>query len=533
MELLHTAETRTEAKQWPEAAILWDQVVQENPVEVRFWSQLAKACYQARNYRKAIPAYEKVVQLRGGYPFNAAYNVAACHALLGEKTAALEWLQKAFDMGFRDLEHAETDNDLQALRDDPGFQKIVGLVDTSKMSRDEGWRFDLQFLAREASRKGYKLFRQTSQAEFSASVRALDDSIPKLTDIQVAIELMKLMVKLGDGHTGILGSATRAEFQQMLPMQFYLFQEGLFIIAVDPKYKELLGAQVLRFGDRTVDDVMRTLDPLIQRDNEMWPKQVGPYLMRNVPLLNGLGLVPDAKKATLAIRTLAGATTTVLVTTDSTQPNIWNLLPNPETWINLAQTMPGPMPLYVKNMSSNYWFEYLPAAKTLYFQYNKVLDDSPESLAQFSTRLFKFIDEHEINKFVIDMRWNNGGNTHLDEPILFGLIRNEKVNRRGKLFVVIGRRTFSAAQNVASMFERYTKATFVGEPTGSSPNFIGEEAIFTLPYSKLLANVSDLYWESSWPSDYRTWIAPQLYLPPTFAAYRANRDPIMKEILAY
>jgi tetratricopeptide (TPR) repeat protein len=532
MDLLNQAETKTSAKEWDAAATLWQHVVEINPVQVRFWGQLANAYYQARNYRRAIPAYQKLIELRGGYPFNSAYKVAACYALLGERAPALEWLQKAFDMGFRDLEDARTDTDFQSLQDDPRFKETLGIVDMSKMSRDEGWRYDLRFLAREVRRKGYKVFRQMSPAEFDTSVKRLSESIPKLTDMEVVVEMMKLMARVGDGHTGILGSAQRPEFQQMLPMQFYLFKEGLFIIAVDPRYKDVLGAQVLRFGDHTVDEVVRALDPLIQRDNEMWPRQVAPYLMRSMPLLNALGLIPEAQKATLAIRTLGGATTNTVVTTDASQPNIWNVLPNPKTWINVPQTAPGAMPLYVKNMSSNYWFEYLPESKVLYFQYNRVLDDPQDSLAQFSERIFKFIDEHEVNKLVIDMRWNNGGNTFLNQPLLYSLIRNDKVNQRGRLFVIIGRRTFSAAQNAVTLFDRYTNATFVGEPTGSSPNFIGEEAIFTLPYSKLFANVSDLYWQSSWPSDYRTWIAPQIYLPPTFEAYRANRDPVMEAILA-
>jgi hypothetical protein len=129
------------------------------------------------------------------------------------------------------------------------------------------------------------------------------------------------------------------------------------------------------------------------------------------------------------------------------------------------------------------------------------------------------------------MRWNNGGNTFLSQPLLHGLIANKKINQRGKLFVIIGRRTFSAAQNTATFIERHTKATFVGEPTGSSPNFIGEETPFILPYNKVLVNVSDLYWQSSWPMDYRTWIAPQIYAPPTFALYRVNRDPALEAIL--
>jgi len=532
-DLLSRAEAKTAAKEWTEAAALWEKVVEINPVEGRFWDRLGSARYSSKDYRKAIPAYEKSMELRAGFPSNAAYNIACCYALLGEKEQAIKWLERAFDMGFRFLENAQKDTDLQSLHDDPRFQKIVGLSDTSRMTRDEGWRFDLQLLAREVRRKGFGLYRPITKEEFELSVKRLNDMIPKLTDAQVGIELSKLMAKLGDGHTGILGSKERPEFTQTLPVQFYFFKEGLFIIAADPKYKELLGAQVLRFGERTVDEVMQALDPLMSRDNELWPKQVAPYRMRTLPLLNALSLIPDAQKVALTIRDVGGKERTVTLVTDTTEPNIWNTLPNPKAWVNFPQTLSAPVPLYLKNMGTKYWFEYLPESKVLYFQYNSVTNDKPESLSQFSERLFKFIGEHEVDKLVIDMRWNNGGNTFLSQPLLYSLIRNEKVNQRGHLFVIIGRRTYSAAQNTSSFFERHTNAIFVGEPTGSSPNFVGEETIFTLPYSKIMANVSDLYWQSSWPMDYRTWIAPQLYTPPTFEMFRANRDPAMEAILAY
>ena len=113
------------------------------------------------------------------------------------------------------------------------------------------------------------------------------------------------------------------------------------------------------------------------------------------------------------------------------------------------------------------------------------------------------------------------------------MIACPKINKRGKLFIVIGRRTFSAAQNAATLLERHTEAIFVGEPTGSSPNFIGEGVSFTLPYGNVFVSLSDLYWQSGWPRDRRKWIAPLLYTPPSFAAYRVNRDPAMEAILDY
>jgi hypothetical protein len=110
------------------------------------------------------------------------------------------------------------------------------------------------------------------------------------------------------------------------------------------------------------------------------------------------------------------------------------------------------------------------------------------------------------------------------------LIKNEKINKRGNLFVITGRRTFSAAQNLATYLEKQTNAIFVGEPTGSSPNFVGEEDFITLPYSKVAMNVSDWFWQSSWPWDSRTWIAPSIYVPPTFKAYSVNRDEVLETL---
>ena len=154
-------------------------------------------------------------------------------------------------------------------------------------------------------------------------------------------------------------------------------------------------------------------------------------------------------------------------------------------------------------------------------------------MAAFSEKLFKFINENQVEKLVIDMRWNNGGNTFLNPPLQLGLIRNEKINQNGKLFIIIGRRTFSAAQNFITFCDRNTNTIFVGEPSGSSPNFIGEEVPFVLPYSRFRVNISNLYWAGSSPYDYRTWIAPTLYTPPTFADYKANRDSAMEAILNY
>jgi hypothetical protein len=524
--LLQKAQEKTRNKEQAEAAKLWAQVVEINPTEGRFWDQLARAYYDSKDYKKAIAAYEKVLELRFNYPFTAVYNIACSYALMGEKEQALKWLEKSLDMGFRDLNLVRTDTDFDSMRNDPRFKKLAALEDVSKMSRDEGWRYDLWLLSRELQRIHYDPYKYIPKQEFDAYVKKLNDEIPKLTDNQITVGFMKLMRMMGDGHTQIRpGGAGHNPMMAGLPVEFYLFKEGLFITAASPEYAELVGTQVIRLGDNSIEKVLETLDSVISQDNKMWVKFIGVNMMKRLAIMNGLGLIPATDKMQITIRDGEGKTrSAVLVENKSGEVN---------NWVSVRQNTKTPEPLYLKNRRAPYWYEYIPESKTVFFQYNAVQNDINNPLPQFCEKLFKFINENDVEKLVIDMRWNSGGNNFLNRPIVQGLMRNDKINQRGKLFVVVGRQTFSAAMNGATEIERYTNAIFVGEPTGSSPNFVGESIRVNLPYSKMQGSISDLYWQSSVAMDYRTWIAPLLYAPPSFELYKTNRDPAMEAIAAY
>ena len=146
---------------------------------------------------------------------------------------------------------------------------------------------------------------------------------------------------------------------------------------------------------------------------------------------------------------------------------------------------------------------------------------------------FEAVEQPAIEALVLDLRHNGGGDTFTNVPLLEGIIRCNKLQNRGSLFLIIGRRTFSAAQNTTSDLERRTQAILVGEPTGSNPNFIGESIAIPLPHSGWVVSLSDLWWQHSMAMDYRVWTHPQLYAPPTAAAFREHRDVAMEAIGAY
>jgi tetratricopeptide (TPR) repeat protein len=533
---LSAAEARTAAQEWRGAAELWEQVVAANPVEGRFWSRLAEARYELERYRDAIDAYATALDLRDGYPAETAYRIACCHARLGEPDEALAWLARALDLGFRHPDQAAEEGAFEALRDDLRLRALVGLPDVEGLSRDEGWRSDLRLLAREVRRRGYVPFREVSEEAFDVAVRELDEAIPRLTDAQILVGMRRLVALLGDAHAYVHPPFEGTDLYRPLPVQLYWFEEGMFVVAADPAHEDLLGSEVLAIGGRPLAEAVAAVEPLIGLDNgnRRWLCSVVPARLTDAVMLEALGIVPTAGAVPCTLRGPDGQTRAVTLAPVPAEPNPVRRrrLPCLQGWRYFPETLAAPLPLYLRNPDANYWFTDLRDERTVYCQFNRVASDPRESLPDFAARLLAYVDDQRVDRLVIDVRANGGGNTHLEMPFLHGLIGCRRINRSGHLFLIIGRATFSAAQNFASLVQRHTEAMFVGEPTGSGPTFVGESVEFRLPFSGLRANVSDLLWQSSWPMDYRTWIAPTLYAPPTFEAFAANRDPAMEAVLA-
>jgi hypothetical protein len=518
------AEEKVRAQDWAAASRFWERATELNPHLGESWAQLAYAYYQAKEYQKAIRAYELGMNLGAGFPATSAFNISRGYAMLGDRERAFAWLDRALAMGFRDLWRMRVDVDLDSLRSDLRFKRLAATEDVSRLTRDEGWRYDLAFFARELFRLHHAPFRLHSREEFESEIRRLHDAIPQLNDPQIEVRLMKLARMAGDGHTIITPNYLQRAFRRALPIQMYLFNEGLFITGAAKEQAALVGAQVLQIGGRSVEELLRVLDPLISRDNEMRVRLIAPELLRQPQILYGLGLLPSPKRAPVTLRDASGTAREVGLEVDAGEPD--------QDWVTAHASAALPEPLYLKSRHLNYWFEYLPTPAAVYFQFNAVRHDPQNQFDQFCARLFKFIAEKRVEKLIIDLRWNGGGNNPLNQSLLHGLIRSEKINQRGRLFVIIGRNTFGAAICAAAQIERQTPAIFVGEPTGSSPNFIGEKLPFALPWSRITASVSDLYWQNSTPADRRPWIAPEILAPPTFAAFRDNRDPALEAILA-
>lgn len=153
---------------------------------------------------------------------------------------------------------------------------------------------------------------------------------------------------------------------------------------------------------------------------------------------------------------------------------------------------------------------------------NNGKDDSLK-FEDFQEQIFNDLKETDVDKLLFDMRFNGGGNSIYGTGFVNELSR-KNINQTGKLFVVIGRSTFSSAILNTLDFKKKTNAIIIGEETGGKPNHYGEVRTFKLPGSKLSVQYSTKYFKNS-ESEINT-IVPDVKIEITFKDFINGKDPI-------
>lgn len=401
------------------------------------------------------------------------------------------------------------------------------------------WREDLRFMAEEMPVRHKNLFHTMTRQQFDAAVKNLDRQIPTMTRHRIVVEMARIVAMVGDGHTGIRSFLYDSKVGfRYYPIALYLFKDGLFVYAAEPQFANVVGGKVVKIGNASTEEAIKAVKDLVFRDNEMTIKERIPLLLTAPEVLHAVGLIDDMEKARFLIEHNAKQITLELKPSNAQRPqnDNWALgqrfskLPG---WIDARDGASSATPLWLKSAENYFWFEYLEDSRTVYVQYNEVANKDNETVAGFSKRLFAFVDAHPVERFVLDLRWNTGGNNYLNKPLLLGIIKSNKIDRRGKLFTVIGRRTFSAAQNLVNDLENYTNTIFVGEPTAGNPNFFGDPASIVLPNSGIIVRVSTLWWQDLDSRVTRKWTPPQIAVELSSKDYRTGNDPALKAILNY
>jgi hypothetical protein len=312
---------------------------------------------------------------------------------------------------------------------------------------------------------------------------------------------------VGDGHTGV-GLATGTP---RYPVRTFLFEDGLRVVATTAEHKHLLGAQVLSIGGmpmRKVEASLRPFSPL--GENEWSYRSVLPSLVNRTDILEAAG-VPSSASQLWRFRLADGSAADAILSAGSFP-------------VKGRELLGGRQPLWELRPDEQFWFHDWPASSTLYVNFRGYGD-----LGKHSAELGRRLDAQKPLRLVIDMRDNGGGDyTEGRDLLIAEILKRPWINRRDKLFVLVGRRTFSAAMVNAADFKSMTQATLIGEPIGEKPNSWQESRRFYLPNSGLPLTVSTRYY--SFAPEGVDAITPHVHAAPAWRDWAHGRDTAMAAV---
>jgi hypothetical protein len=390
------------------------------------------------------------------------------------------------------------------------------------------WRADLTYFASTMEAYHSNAFHDVSKEAFMREVSALRAKIPTLSREQVIIGLKHLAALIHDAHTGMDLTTSPPVGFHALPLKVYWYSDGLFVQAAPPKYKNIVGAKVVRIGSVPTDEALKRIATLAEASSEWTYRSEVQFFFRG-EVLHALGLSDRSEGARFEFATIEGPVTLDMDVLSG--PIMFGYLPGAPAKSDWIDARSGSPPLYLER-KDKYWFKFLEDKHILYIQCNEIGNADNESFEQFFARVFTFADTNPVDKVVLDLRLNGGGNNELTPALVQNVIKHERWNATGKFFVIIGRTTQSAAQNLVNRLQRDTHAIFVGEPTGERPNMYGDAYPFLLPNSHIQVNISSLYWQDMDPRDERQWTGPDLAAELTSDNYTHNIDPALEVIVS-
>jgi tetratricopeptide (TPR) repeat protein len=399
------------------------------------------------------------------------------------------------------------------------------------------WQADLRHLQQTVHARYGNLFHTISANQWNKSVDSFYAAIPGLGNHQVLAGFVQLVASFHIGHTqmntwGLHTGGSLGMSLHRYPFLLYQFSNGLYVLKTEKGYADALGGRVTKIGKLKTDAALAAIRPLVSYENEQGFLSIAPFFLATPEFLHTQGIAEKANEVPLSFIKNGQEATVVFKVNDKTVNHSMTGLELPEGWVG-AGNQKGNEPLWQKEPAAFRYMQYLPDSKTLYVRHSVTLNDGDKTIAAFFANMADYIERNDVQRLVLDVRMNGGGNNYLNKPIITSIVQSKKINQKGRFYCIIGRRTFSAAQNLVNELEKYTEVIFAGEPTSENVNFFGDTKTEILPNSKLQVNLSWLWWQNLDPRDKRKATSPFLAADMAFEDYANGKDPVLDVISSY
>lgn len=378
----------------------------------------------------------------------------------------------------------------------------------------EKWREDLRFVAEEIPKNHKNAFHKISREQFEKAVTDLNRQIPELDDTGIIFGFAKLFASVGDGHTLLYWNWAYGT----VPIRLFWFGKELRVVKADAKFPRTNGAKVTKIGGVAVEELFRRSQPYISQDETpQFVLEASANFLTFPAFLRQIGAAQSNENAVFEFADANNKKFSLELAVVSAE--------NRE-WIYPYKTAP----LWLSREDKPLACTFLPDSKTVYVQFQSY--PRRKEFKKFSEELFAFLDKNEIEKLVFDLRLNGGGDfTRGRDFFIKPLKERLNLTKKGKLFVIAGRRTFSAGMSNAADFRNEFGAVLVGEPTGQKPNGYSENRNFKLPNSHFDISVSTQIYRFA---DKDTLgLIPDKIIEPDWKSFQEGKDSALNWILTY
>jgi tetratricopeptide (TPR) repeat protein len=406
------------------------------------------------------------------------------------------------------------------------------------------WLEDLAFVSETLLDHHPDIFYRISENEFEMELAAARDKIVNAqSDDECFAAVRRVVASIQDGHT-VLGvdNLILAGYSEVFPIRLYEFYDGVYVTGIARDLAEHVGSRVIEVGQVTAEEALDRAESLAFADNGFYRMEQAPLIAVTCRLAEGLGITETPRELRLLVENETGQRTEFSISPASpTGPNFMlrgmDIGPPGVPFASAFTGSEGQNPAFLKRLDGNhnYWFEHDTEHRAIYMQFNLMADQEDESFPEFYRRMFKYIDDNAagIDKFILDLRFNDGGSGPIALPFINELIKRDGVNQLGHLYTLIGRRSFSAAVLLVAEMMLHTQTLLVGEPTGAAQNMFSDMVFLgRLPHCNAPLILSSEYFNIAWPAGKNYMIPP--HYPAQFSSsdFFSGRDPALEAIFA-
>ncbi len=417
----------------------------------------------------------------------------------------------------------------------------------------EDWVHDLDLAVADIQSIHPNPFTKIDRSRFLADTAALKAELPHLTEEQRMVRAMRLVASIGDGHTSL--QPDNSTFGYWYPIRIYQFTDGYFITSAFKTDADLAGAQILRVAGRPVEDVVNAARSLMSADNQFGAKE-NLFAFLNASLMRGLGFAEADGSLQLRLKLRSGKIINRKLAAYLTDDKRFKPGDSKFDWIFVSEVFGGPLgsqadwtTAYGGLKASDFrsvdlrrpiHFTYrrpyisraIPQVSAYFIQVNNVQDiPGGEDFNAFFRRALSEVDKIKPERLIVDIRFNPGGDGSKVPAMIREFIKREENRPWKHLYLLTGRKTFSAALMMLQAFVDHTEVSLIGEPAGAGPDSFGDATAIDLPRTGIELHVSTLFHKLDDVGERADLSPVDVPAPFSFADYVAGRDPAVDPVL--